>query len=218
MKKNKGVMAILLMVGVIFSGCGKESFEDITEQKSSTVTQKASHSNMEMLGMAANLKDIIYSNGQYEVSFYGMPDRYSVLINSFQADSIIDLNINFGSQTIKSVVNVANERMEIGGRLYNFAELQDTRVTPATDILLRTTMGVIAHHGENPQTSIGFMDNGDSDYFPEDPVAGRCFWCSTITPHVFLELAGQKYCYDIKKTTIFWFFELKPDQSDPYPC
>lgn len=216
MKKNKGVMAILLMLGLILSGCGKESFEDIPGQKSSTPTQKAKYSNMEMLGMAANLKDIIYNKGQYDISFYGVPNRYSVVVNSFQADSIIDLSISYGSNTTQSVLDIKNERIKIGGSLYSFSKLQQTRVTPATDILLRTTMGVIAHHGENPQTSITFTDNGDSGFFPEGPVAGRCFWCSTTDKIVYSEVLNL--CIERTKTRFFWFFTHTSYGKDTVYC
>lgn len=215
MIKNKSLLAILLMFGLVFTGCDKESFEDSPSHKSSTPTQKSNLSNMEMLGMAANLKDITYNNGQYDLSFYGTSESYSVVINSFLPDSRIDLSISSGSKTVKSVLDANAGSIEIDQISYRFSELQQTRITSSIDIILRATIGVIAHHIENPQRSITFIHNGDSDFFPDDPVmARRCFWCSSSKQHMFME--ALNLCTTITTKTRFWV--TTTEESDPHIC
>lgn len=211
--KSKIAGTIILVFGLIILGCHKEEFENVSQPNSTNDSPKTNFSNLEILGMAANIKKITYISGQYFVSFYGSSDAYSVAINTFKLDSLIDLGISDNNNSHRSIVDVNKDSLSIfGGYSYSFSDLQNIQIESSSDILLRITLAVIAQHNENPRSSIVFSNNGNSDYFP-DNAARKCFWCKRVVTNEYF----PGLCVDITTTTMFWIFEHE-DVSDTYAC
>lgn len=216
MNKFSRLPLLFITVAFLSSGCMKNEADPMNSKDHDfSQLQKSTYSDIELLGMAANIDEIQYSNGLYEVSFYGSTSSFTVNVGTFQADSIIQIEISDGTHTFEALIDFDSETLDIeNDRVYSFRDLNDGRITSSSSLLLRVVTGVVAQHIENPKSSISFIDNGSADYFPDEevPSYGCCICSSTVTNEFFPGL-----CIDYTTTTIFWIFEVKTE-SDPYPC
>jgi hypothetical protein len=178
--------------------------------------KKSRTTDLEHLGMEANLKEIKHLNGTYDVSFHGLSGYYNVDIDVFSPDSIIELEISDGSNSFTSLVDVRSKSIDIeNDNLYTFSELEKDSISTSSSVLFRITTSIIAHHNQNPRTSVTFLDNGNSDSFPdEDDAAAVCFWCSSAVTNEFY----PGLCVDITTTSMFWGTFENESVGDAYVC
>lgn len=215
MIKNKIAM-ITLVTAVVFTGCTKDEVNPKNSQSTNTHDfQRSSYTDIELFGMAANIDEIQYSSGSYNVSFYGSTANYSVDVVTCVIDSIIQIDITHGAQTSKAVIDFDRKTLDIeNDQDFSFRDLESIQVSASSSVLFRVATVVISQHLDNPQMSITFVDNGSSDVFPvEDPEDRKCCICSSTTTNGFF----PGLCIDTTYQTVFWI-TLPPTQGDAYAC
>jgi hypothetical protein len=217
--KSSGFSRIALFtltIGMLVYGCSKnEVSEPYSKIKDHSALQKSGTSNIEYLGMAANIDTVDFKNGEYEVTFYNHVSIYTVEIEKWDPGSLIELSIAHGVLNSIVVIDFDREMLEIeNDDDYTFSDLENRNISPSSSYLLRVVSIVLAQHIENPYESIGFSDNGNSDYFPNEevPEYGCCF-CKT---RVQVPICCNT-CHDWVTVTVFWLWQSS-SFGEPYNC
>lgn len=202
------------LIGAFLLGCEKEAVESPAYVNDSY--NKVNPTNVELLCMAANIKEIFFDDGTYEVSFYRGNENYSVEVKTFRADSIIELTISDGNGFYTSIVNAAEEVIDIqGDDSYTFEDLDEGEISAESTELFRVTCAIIAHHNEHPNSHAAFADNGDEDFIPEDPSkAAKPFWKKTTVVNEFY----PGLCVEITTTEAFWGLFTFENIGEPIDC
>lgn len=176
--------------------------------------QSKSTSNLLTLCQAADVRAINSSNGLYTVEFYRSTQLYSVEITDFFPDSLIRLNINYGSQSSSSIIDFGAETLSIQDEDdYIFRDLDYSAISASSSELFRVTASITGHHNEYPFASATFPDNGDQDSFPTPSNLRPFKEKKTKQVNFFPGL-----CYDVTTTTTFWGAFTSTHVGEAYGC
>lgn len=203
---------------LISSSCQKENLDLHDQHNSKTLPSKSMYSSMELFGMAANFKSIKYNidKKRYDIFFFNNPIKYSIHISTFDIDSLIKLRLEYSDKAVSSIVDIKDNRITIDNYIYFFDDLNNYEVSSSSDLFMRLTLGIIAHHENTPFRDIEYVNNGDNDVFPDIQEFKKCFWCKTTKTVVYSEYLNL--CYDVVTTTIFWGLWEIESQSDIGIC
>src|SRR5690554_199691 len=124
MKNFNKLASMTLALTLVFSGCTKDEVNPKNSHNQDYhQVQRSGYSDIELLGMAANIDEIQFRNGSYTVSFHGSATSYSVDIVSFDLDSIIEISISHGVVVSEALVDFDGETLDIGNDQYSFEDI-----------------------------------------------------------------------------------------------
>lgn len=215
----KGAISIAL-IGIVMIGCEKESTNPMnvngsTDNKTVTENNKSAASDMEDLAQAANIDGIVYSSGDYNLTFFDISGTYNVQIVSFDVEESIEYTVTEpNGATTDITIDIINEIVGIDGvGEYTFAQYENFEVSSDVSRMKNIMAVVTVHHSLEPTTSAYYGDNGTSGVFPQ-PGAARWkkFWKNSVTR---TPCSGGTYDYT-NNWERFWIFS--GTQSGTLPC
>ena len=164
----------------MFTACEKEENSLInstptqnTKEKSNLNHNKSSYEyNIDTMAMAANIETIgASSNGNYSVTLYNNSNTYTVNINAFDEETLIDMDITDPvNGTHNIVIDPQAETISIGNiGDYTFQQYENYVISPSESTIKNIMAIMVVYHAIHPDFSKAFDDNGDEDEFDPNP-------------------------------------------------
>lgn len=184
--KRINLIITIAISAIMFTSCEKEdgnlddnSLTQKTKEKSTLSHNKSQNDyDIDAMAMAANIETIGFVNGSYSITLYNSSIDYTVVTNSFDTETIIDMDIISSTSIVnKVVINVASQTIDMGDiGFYTFDEYKDYVISPSENTVKNLMVVMTIYNSIQPNISKSFANNGDDDNFDPDPNPVGIFW------------------------------------------
>lgn len=183
----------------------------IKDSEAAVQNAKSSVADFGLLAQAAGLKEIDGSGTGYVVEFW-REGSFQVDLLSFDADRLIQLEVEQGASLQSIEIDVMAETIAWGNEQVSFDDLESSRISESQDAMVRIAALVTVYHLINPQGSDTFPDGGGNDIFPDGTVGANCFWCNEES------FSPCRFYYKTKTVKKYRFWGLYDTVTSEVPC